>query len=373
MGGVASPRIFLESTNTTQATFVDLAHPANGAGSLTHAVVRVFGGCNPAFRLKFIRPNGTNLNVFAERGPFATANTAGGLNDVTLSPAVTVQPGDLLGVSYLAGSSCLLPILTASPREVLIRVSGDPAVGTNLTGISYLFGQAIDARASTSITVVGAVIPAAGAATGVGNSQFKTDVQLSNDTFALETGRFIYHRAQVSGTSSDPFLAYSVPANSSVLITDVVGKMGLSGVGSIDIVAAVGDLPVASVRVYTDGGADGTSGFTEEVFPPDLALRTNDYVVLQPPADLTKFRMNVGVRTLGQGATISVNGGPPKSYPANWFEQVGLSTFLANGSASTTGFTTISVSAGSLFIYASTTDNKTNDSAIKFLSNATNQ
>jgi hypothetical protein len=83
--------------------------------------------------------------------------------------------------------------------------------------------------------------------------------------------------------------------------------------------------------------------------------------------------MNVGVRTLGQGATISVNGGPPKSYPANWFEQVGLSTFLANGSASTTGFTTISVSAGSLFIYASTTDNKTNDSAIKFLSNATNQ
>jgi hypothetical protein len=183
----------------------------------------------------------------------------------------------------------------------------------------------------------------------------------------------IYHRAQVAGTSSDPFLAYSVPANSSILITDVVGKMGLSGVGSIDIVAAVGDLPVASVRLYTDGGVDGTSGFTEEVFPPDLALRTNDYVILQPPTDLVKFRMNVGVRTLGQGATISINGGAPKSYPPTWFEQVGLSAFLANGSASTTGFTTISVSAGNLFIYASTTDNKTNDSVIKFLSTATNQ
>ena len=372
MGGVASPRIFLETTNSAQSTFVDLAHPANGAGSLTHAVVRLFGICNPAFRIKFIRPNGTNLNVFAERGPFATSSTAGGLNDVALSPAVTVQPGDLLGVTTLPGS-CLFPIFSASPREVLIRVNGDPAVGTNLTGISYVFGQGIDARASTSISVVGAVIPAAGAAAGVGNSQFKTDVQLSNNTFGLETGRFIYHRAQVAGASSDPFLAYSVPANSSVLISDVVGKMGLSGVGSIDIVGAVGDLPVASVRVYTDGGADGTSGFTEEVFPPDLALRTNDYVVLQPPADLTKFRMNVGVRTLGQGATISVNGGPPKSYPATWFEQVGLSAFLANGPASTTGFTTISVSAGSLFIYASTTDNKTNDSAIKFLNTATNQ
>jgi hypothetical protein len=41
--------------------------------------------------------------------------------------------------------------------------------------------------------------------------------------------------------------------------------------------------------------------------------------------------------------------------------------------SASTGFTTISVSAGSLFIYASTTDNKTNDSAIKFLSTATNQ
>jgi hypothetical protein len=79
------------------------------------------------------------------------------------------------------------------------------------------------------------------------------------------------------------------------------------------------------------------------------------------------------VRTLGQGATISINGGAPKSYPPTWFEQVELSAFLANGSASTTGFTTISVSAGNLFIYASTTDNKTNDSAIKFLSTATNQ
>jgi len=373
MGGISSPRIFLENLNSSQTTFVDLAHPANGAGSLTHAVVRMFGPCNPAFRLKFIRPSGTNLNVFAERGPFAITGSAQALNDVALSPPVNVQPGDLLGVTSLGGSTCLLPTFNASPREVLIRVSGDPAVGTNLTGISYMFGQGMDARASTGLTVVGAVIPAAGAATGVGNSQFKTDVQLSNNTFALETGRFIYHRAQVAGTSSDPSLAYSIPANSSVLISDIVGKMGLSGVGSIDIVAAVGDLPVASVRVYTDGGADGTSGFTEEVFPPDFALRTNDYVMLQPPADLTKFRMNVGVRTMSQGATISVNGGPLKSYPPNYFEQVGLSTFIANGPSSTTGFTTISVTAGSLFIYASTTDNKTNDSAIKFLSNATNQ
>src|SRR4051794_24078622 len=347
MGGVASPRIFLASQQPDQATFVDLAHPANAAGSLTHALVRIFGPCPPAFRLKFIRPSGTNLNVFAERGPFGVANVAGGLNDAVLNPPVTVQAGDLLGVAYIAAASpnCLLPIFNASPREVMIRVSGDPAVGTNLTGISYLLGQSIDARATTSISVVGAIIPAAGAATGVGNSQFKTDVQLSNNTFALETGRFIYHRAQVSGTGSDPSLAYSVPANSSVLITDVVGKMGLSGVGS---------------------------GFTEEVFPPDLALRTNDYVVLQPPADLTKFRMNVGVRTLGQGATISING-VPKSYPPNYFEQVGLSAFVGNGASSTTGFTTIAVTNGSLFIYASTTDNKTNDSAIKFLKISTNQ
>src|SRR3954462_5717125 len=126
MGGVACPRIFLASQQPDQATFVDLAHPANAAGSLTHAVVRIFGPCTPAFRLKFIRPSGTNQNVFAERGPFAAVSVAGGLNDVALNPAVTVQAGDLLGVAYIATSSpnCLLPIFNASPREVLLRASG---------------------------------------------------------------------------------------------------------------------------------------------------------------------------------------------------------------------------------------------------------
>jgi hypothetical protein len=374
MGGIAAPRSFTQLITSGPVTYVDLARPANGAGSLTHAVVRWFNSCTPAFRLKFIRPSGTNLNVFAERGPFGSASALNTLNDIALNPPVTVQRGDLIGVTYIATSTtCLLPVISSSPREVLIRVNGDPAVGTNLTGISYEFGQGIDVRASTSISVVGAIIPAAGAATGVGNSQFKTDVQLSNNTFVLETGRFIYHRAQVPGTSSDPFLAYSVPSGASVLISDVVGKMGISGVGSIDIMPSAGDLPVASVRVYTDGGPDGTSGFTEEVFPPDLALRANDYVALQPPADQAKFRMNVGVRTLGEGATISVGDSPAKSYPANYFEQVPLSTFIGNTPIPASGFIGISITAGRLFIYASTTDNKTNDSAIKFLSTSNNQ
>src|SRR3954451_15226250 len=74
MGGVASPRIFLASQQSDQATFVYLAPPANAAGSLPHAVVRIFGPCTPTFRLSFTRPSRANLNVFAERGPFAAVS-----------------------------------------------------------------------------------------------------------------------------------------------------------------------------------------------------------------------------------------------------------------------------------------------------------
>lgn len=76
MGGVSPIRGISQFITSGPVTFVDLGRPANANGSLTHAVLRWYGGCGPVFRLKFLRPAaGGALSVIADRGPFASNST----------------------------------------------------------------------------------------------------------------------------------------------------------------------------------------------------------------------------------------------------------------------------------------------------------
>ena len=95
------------------------------------------------------------------------------------------------------------------------------------------------------------------------------------------------------------------------------------------------------------------------------------------PADLTNFRMNIGVRSLDQGATLEVYAHnaagalivpsfTKPAYPPNYFEQPTLSQFLNGATPVPNSRITVSVRGGSAIVYASTTDNRTNDSSIRF-------
>ena len=153
--------------------------------------------------------------------------------------------------------------------------------------------------------------------------------------------------------------------------------MGQSGLGSIDVMSTTSAAPVITVRIYNDGGATaGTSGFTEDVVAPEAALRREEIVLLAIPADAVNFRMNVGVRTMSEGATfiVSVNdkdgfsiGSPvTKTYGPNFFEQTTAQLFFNNTPLPAGGFMRIFPTTGSAFVYGSTTDNRTNDSQIQF-------
>lgn len=95
------------------------------------------------------------------------------------------------------------------------------------------------------------------------------------------------------------------------------------------------------------------------------------------PANLTNFRMNVGIRTLSQGATLMVRHFSPdgewltdwsiKEYPPDYFEQVSLQTFIG-GEPVAGGSVEVLFVEGSAIVYASTTDNRTNDSSVTILS-----
>src|SRR6266478_4531096 len=74
-------------------TDIDLVSPASATGTVVS--VHVYwssAGCTNALKIKFFHRSGNTLTMTAERGPF-TPN--GGESTLVMSPAVSVQQGDL--------------------------------------------------------------------------------------------------------------------------------------------------------------------------------------------------------------------------------------------------------------------------------------
>src|SRR5262249_34981563 len=90
---VASPNASDVNLSTTQ-TDIDLLSPANATGTVDTATFHWSAGCLNAVKIKFFRRSGDTLTMTAERGPFNTAFS----NTVALSPSVSVQEGDLIGI-----------------------------------------------------------------------------------------------------------------------------------------------------------------------------------------------------------------------------------------------------------------------------------
>jgi hypothetical protein len=103
---------------------------------------------------------------------------------------------------------------------------------------------------------------------------------------------------------------------------------------------------------------------------PRDALHFGDTGVLLTPSDLTKYRVNIGVRTFSSPAKITVQYGfrlqKNLDFPANTFRQYSLAEF---GDTSPVGNEQIMLfvgSGGNAIVYLSTTDNQTNDSSVQF-------
>src|ERR1051325_6166229 len=338
-------------------TLVDLGHPALSPATMTAASVRWAGNCSGAFKLKFLRPSAglAGYTVMAERGPFDAVN---GVNLVALSPGVEVLPGYLLAVTQLqaSSSSCGGPIYSLGARSTSVMV--------------------INARASSETNVLEGVITGAGAVAGAFGAFFRTAVQLVNRDANTATGKIIFHPAGAT-TGFDPSLAYSLAPFSATSYSDLVTAIGAQGLGTIDVVSTSGAPVLVLTRVFNDNGPAGTQGFSEPFVTPDEALVALGRANIIMPADLANFRMNVGVRTLSDIVNVDIVTTDPagnrygplitRTYQANSFEQPTLAQFLDGGSIVPMSTLTIFVRDGSgIIFYASTTDNRTNDSSIEF-------
>jgi len=223
------------------------------------------------------------------------------------------------------------------------------------------------------------VIPVAISSPGAFGSFFKTAVQLNNPSTESISGKLTLHSGGGSGSASDTSMDFKVAPRQTVSYPDILPAMGLSGVGTMDLVLPVGNqIPnlIAVVRLYNDGGAAGTSGFTEDLIDPfgERVLSAGATGYLIGPADPSRFRYNIGIRTLSSEASLTVNvyasdgtlvRSVRKRYPPTHFEQVDATSFLGAALGPDQSIEIIVVT-GSAIIYGATADNTTNDSSIQF-------
>lgn len=222
------------------------------------------------------------------------------------------------------------------------------------------------------------VLAVVGSLPGNFGSFFRTSLQLYNQNPDSISGTIVFHPAGVSGAAAtDTSLPYTIGAGKTLAFADILPAMGLaSGLGSLDLIATgTSPLPVALARVFNDGGPAGTTGLMQEALSPDDALIAGSTGVLLAPADAQNFRLNIGTRTMEQGATITITARDKdglvvktrtREYPPTFFEQVSSASLL-EGFVLTGGETlSFEVTHGSAFVYGSTTDNKTNDPSVQF-------
>lgn len=358
--------------STPPFTLVDLSHPAAVDGTVNFASVQWNGsntGCTNAYKVKILHPNSaTSLTTFtlvAERGPF-TAQP--GRNLVSLTPPVAVKKGDLIAVtSLVALNPCGAPVSWLERSASTMLFSGDVSSGS-FNG-NYRRGEALAARATDTQEVLEGIITAAGSLAGNFGSFFRTSLQIACPGGGTCTGEIVFHPAGVAASPGDQAIPYTVSGSNSVSYDDVVAHMGKSGLGTLDIVSNNGFPPLVTARVYNDQGSSGTSGFTEEMIRTTDVLHPGDLAILVTPADLTNYRVNVGVRTLSSAAKVNVQYGfrsqSDKDFPAYEFQQFSLAGF-GDTSPVPNEQIFLFVLSGDVAIYQSITDNKTNDSAIQF-------
>jgi hypothetical protein len=379
-----------EAVPSGPLTYIDFTRPVTMDGTVTEVTLRWISNaaCSEQIKFRFFRPGAGGplgaLELVGTAGPFTSANPAApGVfpdNNVIRHsfPAIAVKRGDVLAVTQMKPGCGGAGVVAGRPDDIVYETSADFNGGAlSASNTTARTGFRLNAAAHTSAFRHVGVIPVAGSAPGAFGSFFRTEVTITNPSPFGMGVQLVYHPAGRSAEPGDARRNTLLVGNETRTYTDIVETLGQTGLGSIDVLTT-GFTPVITTRVYNDAGSAGTSGFTEEVVTSYEAIKSGGYADFTIPADLTNYRVNVGIRSLGESTTFLVTvydaaGAPAgktteRTVPANYFEQIPLSTFLAGVTPPAGGLARIQItSGGSAVFYTATTDNRTNDGSLKML------
>ena len=309
-----------------------------------------------------------------------TTEAAPVINFYSANPA-SVSPGEAATLTWsTSGATSAYIDQGVGPVPTSGGVFVSPTVATTYT--LTVTGPGGSAVGRVQVLVGPIVLPGEVAATvvtvvsspGLFGAYYRTAVQLSNPSGSPAFGRLVYHPKERSGSIGDSFIRYTLQPRQTLDFPNILGLIGTSGNGSLDVVPEGGAVPVVRARVYNDAGPLGTTGVVEYGLPLSDALATGDVGVLIAPSDPQKFRMSIGLRTLDQGATLTftlrdaygcILRELTESYPATYYFQRLASQVFTGVTFTGDESITVEVSSGAAFVYATVADNITNDPSIQ--------
>ncbi|HEX7830987.1 MAG TPA: ScyD/ScyE family protein [Thermoanaerobaculia bacterium] len=203
-----------------------------------------------------------------------------------------------------------------------------------------------------------AIVPVVASTTGAFNARFTTGMQLSNPYPFAIAGRLVVHPAGVAASPSDPSTPYSLAP----FATTSIGNVIANGAGSVDVLASVGASP-AIVTTMTD-----TTSMNRLQIPlvdPASAIASGMRGTLITPADPARQRFNIGIRTLGAGASLTMRlydasgaqvASVTRAFAADFFQQYAFAELLGVALPANHAVA-FDVTSGSAIVYGSAVDN----------------
>lgn len=366
---------------SASVAYIDYSHPITADGTITNAAMRWLSDktCSAAYRIRVFRRTDPSTNNFTLVGESQPGPAPAGNNFLNVFFAgIEVKKGDFVGVAQI-DSTCggATFSYSADPGDEVWQI-GSGFTGGALTQAQIRRNTRLDLVVSENQSRFAGVIPVVGSIQGNGGAYFRSSLLLTNPCPAEISLKLTYHAAGTEGTSSDPALSFAIPAFGSRQFADIAREFGRTGIGTIDV-HTTSCVPEASAYVYNDVGEAGTYGFNEDLVPVSAGWTENvQFAAIPIASDLTKFRVNIGVRTLDSPVTLtatvfdasgtSVGTVPSKTYPASYLLHTSLVAFLDPIAPPPGGMVQIAVqSGGPVVYYTSTIDNRTNDSSYKLI------
>lgn len=297
--------------------------------------------------------------------------------DVSLSPAIPVLEGDLIGVARASDCGTPTAFFRAMPGNY-IEVAGDATTFSYSDSAVHSGFVTVCATGAASEMIAG-VLPSVASNPGRNGSRYHTLVQMLSPVDL--TGKFVFHAKGKPGGPDDPSLPFSIGAGSMQSWPDILEMMHASGQpGSIDLVIPWDqDMPIVVAQVYTEQSGGGTNGFREDIVsklppyacPNSTIIGANFSGYIFGPVDASRYRSNIAVRSLDGGVSgwvrayradgtsgprVSFRYGPNTWDQKTWEEFTGVP--LEDGD-----FAFIQVLDGSAIFAGSIIDNITNDPA----------
>ena len=224
---------------------------------------------------------------------------------------------------------------------------------------------------ANALQPVHGIVPVVASAPGALGSSYKTAAGLHNPSASSISGTVIFRRQGVPGSSADPTFAYTLLPYETFDYADFLGAIGQTGLGSLDVVATTGAIPVTEARIYNTSDP-AANGAREDLVFPEEALLPGLGGTLIAPADLSRYRYNIGVRTLSGGAAMTVTirdkkGASRRSfsvaYPGDFFFQLSANAFLGLSLQAEDSVRFV-LTSGRAIVYGATADNTTQEPEI---------